>query len=40
MSFPFALVWANHSEFLSEVDEHVSAHLGVKFDFLKPGDGQ
>jgi hypothetical protein len=33
VSFPVAFVYANHSEFLTDVDDKFSAHLGVKFDF-------
>lgn len=33
VSFPVAFVYANRSEFLTDVDEQFSAHLGVKFDF-------
>ncbi len=32
LSLPFGLVYANHSEFLTDVDEELSAHLGLKFD--------
>jgi hypothetical protein len=32
VSVPFGIVYANHGEFLSEVDERLSAHVGLKFD--------
>ena len=31
VSIPVSLVYANHGEFLPEVDEEVSAHIGIKF---------
>lgn len=36
LAVPFGIVYANHGEFLGEVDEQFSAHLGIKFD-LEPG---
>lgn len=38
IAIPFGIVYANHGEFLGEVDEQFSAHLGLKFDF-EPGNG-
>jgi len=32
ISVPFGIVYANHGEFLGEVDEELSAHVGLKFD--------
>ncbi len=29
---PFGIVYANHGKYLGEVDEQLSAHLGLKFD--------
>jgi len=29
---PFAVVYANHGEFLTEVDEQLSAHVGLRYD--------
>ncbi len=31
ISMPISLVYANHSQFLPEVDEQLTAHIGVKF---------
>lgn len=32
LAVPFGIVYANHGEYLGEVDEQFSAHLGLKFD--------
>ena len=32
ISVPLGIVFANHGEFLGEVDEELSAHVGLKFD--------
>ena len=32
VSVPFGIVYANHGEFLGDVDRQFSAHLGLKFD--------
>lgn len=32
LALPFGIVYANHGEFLGDVDEKLSAHLGVKFN--------
>lgn len=32
MDVPFGIVYANHGKYLGEVDEQLSAHLGLKFD--------
>lgn len=34
LSVPLGLVYANRSEFLTGVDEELSAHVGLSFDFL------
>jgi hypothetical protein len=31
MDVPFAIVYANKSEFLGDVDQQIGLHLGVKF---------
>ena len=36
LTVPFGIVYANHGEFLSDVNKQLSAHLGLKFDI----DGQ
>lgn len=36
---PFALVYANHGEFLTDVDEQLSAHVGLRYD-LGGGSGE
>jgi len=40
LSIPFGVVYANHGEFLGEVDKQLSAHVGLKFDLFgsKPSD--
>lgn len=38
MSVPLGIVYANHGEYLGEVDKVFSAHLGLKFDLFTPGD--
>lgn len=38
LAVPFGIVYANHGEYLGEVDEQLSAHLGIKFDL--EGGGQ
>jgi hypothetical protein len=32
LTVPFGIVYANHGEFLGDVDKQLSAHLGLKFD--------
>jgi hypothetical protein len=32
LTIPFGIVYANHGEFLGQVDRQLSAHLGLKFD--------
>ncbi|HEX5720994.1 MAG TPA: hypothetical protein VF179_32880 [Thermoanaerobaculia bacterium] len=32
LAVPFGIVWANHGQYLGEVDQQLSAHLGIKFD--------
>jgi hypothetical protein len=34
MSIPFGIVYANHGEFLPEVDEKLSAHIGLRFNLF------
>lgn len=37
VAVPFGIVYANHGEYLGEVDERLSAHVGLKFNaFGKP----
>ena len=38
MSIPFGIVYANHGEFLPEVDERLSAHIGLRFNLFN-GNG-
>ena len=38
LAVPFGIVYANHGEYLGEVDEQLSAHLGLKFDLDGGGD--
>jgi hypothetical protein len=38
MAVPFGIVYANHGQYLGEVDEQLSAHLGIKFDLEGGGD--
>ncbi|HVG10490.1 MAG TPA: hypothetical protein VNM67_22485 [Thermoanaerobaculia bacterium] len=38
LAIPFGIVYANHGEYLGEVDEQLSAHLGIKFDLEGGGD--
>lgn len=38
LAIPFGIVYANHGEFLGEVDEQFSAHLGLKFDLETGGN--
>jgi len=33
IAIPISLVYANKSEFLSDTDEQISAHLGIKYEF-------
>jgi hypothetical protein len=34
MSIPFGIVYANHGEFLSDVDARLSAHVGLVFNMF------
>ncbi|HEV7669898.1 MAG TPA: hypothetical protein VGS22_15355 [Thermoanaerobaculia bacterium] len=36
-SVPLGIVYANHGEFLGDVDQVLSAHLGLKFDLFAAG---
>lgn len=36
LAVPFGIVYANHGEFLPEVDEKLSAHIGLKFNLFSP----
>ena len=38
LSIPFGIVYANHGEFLGDVDARLSAHLGLKFN-MSGGNG-
>jgi hypothetical protein len=38
ITIPFGIVYANHSEFLTDVDDQIGAHLGIKFNFNMSGD--
>jgi hypothetical protein len=40
MEIPFGIVYANHSEFLGDVDSRLSAHLGIRFKMSGKKDGQ
>lgn len=41
VSVPFGIVWANHGEYLTDVDEKLSTHIGIKFnlDSLRAANG-
>ncbi|HEV2844901.1 MAG TPA: hypothetical protein VG477_08655, partial [Thermoanaerobaculia bacterium] len=34
VSIPFGIVYANHGEYLPEVDEKLSAHIGLRFNLF------
>jgi hypothetical protein len=36
VTVPFGIVYANHGEFLTDIDDQVSAHLGIKLDLNLP----
>jgi hypothetical protein len=40
MDIPFSIVYANHGEFLPDVDARLSAHVGLKFNMSGGNGGQ
>ena len=40
LTVPFGIVYANHAEFLPDVDHQLSAHLGLRFSLdMASGNG-